>query len=422
MVMDQFVALFKGMSQKSLYEIFETSFDPVAVTDANWEEGLKIIYVNEAFCSATGYSKEEMLGQNPKILQGKESNYKILKELKRELKKGKTFVGQTTNYKKNKTPYFVKWSIIPIKSKEEKILGYISFQKIIDKKNLDVKHDKLLSTIVDISTNLILVTDLEGVIVYINQSFSEKLGYRKEELIGKHSRILKSDAQNKKFYQRMWHSILKKGKFSDIFISRKKDGTLFYDKKDISTIMDDDGNPLYYVSISQDITQQMEKEKQLESKVYTDTLTRLFNRRKYNEIIKEEIERFHKNEKPFSLILIDIDHFKNINDTHGHDIGDLILKELASLLKENIRNEDMAFRWGGEEFVLIVHTSNDIAAIIAEKLRIIIKETEIATLNITASFGIAQITHNMDADTLFSTADKALYKAKKQGRDQVIVL
>ncbi|WP_428739542.1 sensor domain-containing diguanylate cyclase [Sulfurimonas sp.] len=420
--MDQFVALFKGMSQKSLYEIFETSFDPVAVTDANWEEGLKIIYVNEAFCSATGYSKEEMLGQNPKILQGKESNYKILKELKRELKKGKTFVGQTTNYKKNKTPYFVKWSIIPIKSKEEKILGYISFQKIIDKKNLDVKHDKLLSTIVDISTNLILVTDLEGVIVYINQSFSEKLGYRKEELIGKHSRILKSDAQNKKFYQRMWHSILKKGKFSDIFISRKKDGTLFYDKKDISTIMDDDGNPLYYVSISQDITQQMEKEKQLESKVYTDTLTRLFNRRKYNEIIKEEIERFHKNEKPFSLILIDIDHFKNINDTHGHDIGDLILKELASLLKENIRNEDMAFRWGGEEFVLIVHTSNDIAAIIAEKLRIIIKETEIATLNITASFGIAQITHNMDADTLFSTADKALYKAKKQGRDQVIVL
>ncbi|MEJ2414546.1 MAG: PAS domain S-box protein, partial [Sulfurimonas sp.] len=93
--MDQFVSLFSSMDQKSLYEIFETSFDPVVVTDANWEEGVKIIYVNEAFCDATGYSKEEVVGENPRILQGRDSNYKILKELKRELQKGHSFVGQT---------------------------------------------------------------------------------------------------------------------------------------------------------------------------------------------------------------------------------------------------------------------------------------------------------------------------------------
>lgn len=417
--MDQFTSLFASMDQKSLYEIFETSFDPVVVTDANWDAGVKIIFVNEAFCNATGYTKEEVVGKNPKILQGKESNYKILKELKRELKKGNKFIGQTVNYKKNKTPYYVKWSIVPIKTEDEEILGYISFQKVIERKGLDIQHDKLLSSIVDISKNLILVTDLEGFIVYINNSFSEKLGYKKEELIGRHSRILKSDVQDQSFYKTMWHSILKTGKFSDIFISRKKDGTLFYDKKDISTIVDDEGNPLYYVSISRDITKQMEKEQKLKSQVFRDTLTKLYNRRKYNDVIREKIESFQKNGDIFSLILVDIDHFKKLNDTYGHDVGDLILKELAVLLQENIRSDDMVFRWGGEEFALIVHKPSSTAAIIAEKLRAVISETELGSTKITASFGVAEIAKDMDKQALFNKADKALYEAKEFGRNRV---
>ncbi|MFT7859990.1 MAG: sensor domain-containing diguanylate cyclase [Sulfurimonas sp.] len=417
--MDKFISLFTKMDQKSLYEIFDTSFDPVVVTDANWDKGVSIIFVNEAFCNATGYTKEEVLGKNPKILQGKESNYKILKELKTELQKGNSFVGQTVNYKKNRTPYYVKWSIIPIKA-ETKILGYISFQKVIEKKGLDIKHEKLLSSIVDISHNLILVTDLEGFIIYINRSFSEKLGYEKEELVGRHSRVLKSDIQEPEFYKKMWKSILTTGKFSDIFISRKKDGTLFYDKKDIRTILDDEGNPLYYVSISQDITKQMEREKQLQSQVFTDALTKLYNKRKYNDVIKEKIESFEKNGDIFSLILVDIDHFKKVNDTHGHEVGDLILKELAALLKDNSRSDDMVFRWGGEEFALIVHKPLSIASLIAEKLRIVISETELASINITASFGVAEIAKGVDENRLFNQADKALYKAKENGRNQVV--
>jgi diguanylate cyclase (GGDEF)-like protein/PAS domain S-box-containing protein len=417
--MDQFVSLFSSMDQKSLYEIFETSFDPVVVTDANWEEGVKIIYVNEAFCDATGYSKEEVVGENPRILQGRDSNYKILKELKRELQKGHSFVGQTTNYKKNKIPYFVKWSIVPIKDENEEILGYISFQKIIEKRGLELKQDKLLSSIVDISKNLILVTDLEGFIIYINQSFSEKLGYKKEELVGRHSRILKSDVQDKKFYRRMWQSILSKGKFSDVFISRKKDGTLFYDKKDISTITDDDGNPLYYVSISRDITKQMEKEKQLQSQVYTDTLTKLYNRRKYTEVVQQKLEDFEKNSKVFSLILADIDHFKSVNDTYGHDKGDQLLREFAQLLEENLRQDDYIFRWGGEEFAILVDTVGTSATLLANKIRKTIEETTLAELKITASFGVSEFQNGMDIEKLFNTVDQALYEAKQTGRNKV---
>ena len=417
--MDQFTSLFSSMDQKSLYEIFETSFDPVVVTDANWEDGVKIIYVNEAFCDATGYSKEEVLGENPRILQGKDSNYKILKELKRELQKGHNFVGQTTNYKKNKMPYFVKWSIVPIKDENEEILGYISFQKIIEKRGLELKQDKLLSSIVDISKNLILVTDLEGFIIYINHSFSEKLGYKKEELIGRHSRILKSDVQDKKFYRKMWQSILSKGKFSDTFVSRKKDGTLFYDKKDISTITDDDGNPLYYVSISRDITKQMEKEKELQTQVYTDTLTKLYNRRKYTEVVQQKLENFEKKGKVFSLILADIDHFKSVNDSYGHDKGDQLLREFAQLLEKNLRQDDYIFRWGGEEFAILVDTVGTSATLLANKIRKTVEETTLAELNITASFGVTEFQNGMDIEKLFNTVDQALYEAKQTGRNRV---
>ncbi|WP_304546156.1 sensor domain-containing diguanylate cyclase [Sulfurimonas microaerophilic] len=419
--MEQLTSLLNVVDEKSLYEVFEASFDSVVVTDANWDKGIQILYVNKTFCEATGYTKEEVLGKNPKMFQGTESNYEVLQELKERLKRGEKFVGQTVNYKKNRAPYYVKWSITPLKNKEQELIGYVSFQRIIDKKGLELKHEKLLSSIVDISNNLILVTDLEGFIVYINNSFSEKLGYKKEELIGRHSRVLKSNEQDKEFYSKMWHSILTRGTFSDVFVSRKKDGSLFYDKKDISTIVDDMGNPLYYVSISQDVTQQMEKEKQLQTQAFKDTLTKLYNRRKYNDVIEEKLSAYHNNGDIFSLILIDIDHFKKINDTHGHDVGDGILKDLAKLLKNNIRSDDLVFRWGGEEFVLIVNKPSSSAYLLAEKLRVAISETPLAFIKITASFGVAEITHDMDAQTLFNSADKALYLAKESGRNQVKV-
>ncbi|MEJ2415140.1 MAG: diguanylate cyclase, partial [Sulfurimonas sp.] len=232
-------------------------------------------------------------------------------------------------------------------------------------------------------------------------------------------RILKSDVQDKKFYRRMWQSILSKGKFSDVFISRKKDGTLFYDKKDISTITDDDGNPLYYVSISRDITKQMEKEKQLQSQVYTDTLTKLYNRRKYTEVVQQKLEDFEKNSKVFSLILADIDHFKSVNDTYGHDKGDQLLREFAQLLEENLRQDDYIFRWGGEEFAILVDTVGTSATLLANKIRKTIEETTLAELKITASFGVSEFQNGMDIEKLFNTVDQALYEAKQTGRNKV---
>lgn len=227
---NSFNTLFSSIDVSSLYDVFEHNIQPIAITNCDWESGIKFVYVNRAFCNETQYLKEELIGQSPKIFQGKDSDKKVLKELKTELIRNENFVGQSVNYRKDGTAYYVKWSISPLKDNENNTKAYISFQTIIDKE-IKLEYEKLLSSIVDISNNLILATNVEGIIVYINKAFSNKLGYGSEELIGKHTRVLKSGKQNNLFYKKMWHTLIKDGHFSDIFISKKKDGTFFMIKK-----------------------------------------------------------------------------------------------------------------------------------------------------------------------------------------------
>lgn len=411
--------ILKKINKNSILDVLEHSVEPVLITDASWDKGIKIIYVNRTFCTTTGYTRKELIGKNPKIFQGEESNFKVLKELKTELIKGNHFLGQSINYKKDKSSYIVKWSISPLKDKKGDVIAYISFQKTISR-DLNLKKEKLLSSVVDTSKNLILVTDLEGIIVYTNDAFSKKLGYEKGELIGSHSRILKSGMQSEKFYKNMWNSILSKGSFSDTFISKKKDGTLFYDKKQISTIKDEQANPIYYVSYSIDITKQIENEKELKTQIYIDELTQTYNRKKYELTIQEYIKSYITHKEVFTLILIDIDFFKVINDEYGHDIGDYILTQFAELIQSNIRGEDKLFRWGGEEFALLIKTNSEKAMNLAQKLKNIINKKSFQSIKITASFGISQVSPHTNKEMIFSQADQALYKAKNSGRNRIV--
>lgn len=410
---------FDNITISSVIKGFDFSIVPVVITNCDWENGIKILYANQALCNATGYKQEEIIGQNPKIFQGKDSNYEILNELKDELLQGNDFIGQTINYKKDGTPYHVRWTISHLYDQNNQLIGYISLQKIITKTDY-LNVDKLLSAIVNISNNLILATNLEGYIIYANDAFKKKLGYTQDELIGEHSRKLKSGIQDKEFYKRMWKQLLHQGSFNDVFISKKKDGTLFYDKKEIRTIYNDNGDPLYYVSISQDITDDMEKRKLLESEVFNDTLTGLHNRKKYDLVIEDKIKEFELHQKIFSLMLIDIDHFKKVNDTYGHEVGDKLLKQFSALLKSKLRTDDLLFRWGGEEFALLIDNNQEDTYKLALKLKNAIQKTDFEGLHITASFGISQIS-DTNIQTLFNNADKALYSAKNSGRNIVCI-
>ncbi len=242
------------VASKSILCAFDFSLDPIAITDGNLNGGVKILYVNPAFLKQTGYSKEELLGQSPKILQGPKSNQEMLSKLKETLLRGEDFKGQTTNYKKDKTPYIVQWSISPLKNVYNKTVAFISIQKILTKEIDAINNNILFQSIIQQSPEAILVSDLEANIIYTNETFAKSLGYQVDELIGKHTRILKSGKQSKEFYQQMWFELLNKENFEGVFISKKKDNSLFYDKKIIKLIKDIDGAPKCYMSISHDIT------------------------------------------------------------------------------------------------------------------------------------------------------------------------
>ncbi len=153
-----------------------------------------------------------------------------------------------------------------------------------------------------------------------------------------------------------------------------------------------------------------------------DQLTQLYNRIKIDEIMDIELIRTKRYGSIFSIILIDIDHFKLVNDTYGHIVGDSVLKEFASILKANVRDSDCVGRWGGEEFIIVcIETDTNGAVLVAEKLRDEIEKFNFTTVgNKTASFGVSSSGKNIDETIILDNADKALYKAKNSGRNQVI--
>jgi diguanylate cyclase (GGDEF)-like protein len=162
---------------------------------------------------------------------------------------------------------------------------------------------------------------------------------------------------------------------------------------------------------------------QLEEKSKTDTLTGAFNRQGIEEAIRIGLWEWRSQKKPLSLVLMDIDHFKNINDEHGHMIGDHVLSTLSNLVKQHIRTNDLFARWGGEEFVLVCRdTKIEQASLIADKIRELIASYAFNdNIQVTASFGVATLNANETLEQLFNNADKALYKAKDQGRNRVVV-
>jgi diguanylate cyclase (GGDEF)-like protein len=166
----------------------------------------------------------------------------------------------------------------------------------------------------------------------------------------------------------------------------------------------------------------LSKATQLEEKASFDFLTKLYNRRKFNSFLEYEISKSNRyKEEIFSLLLVDIDYFKNVNDNYGHLVGDNVLQEVSKILTICSRDSDIVARWGGEEFILMLPQTNiEQAFFVAEKLRATIEKHKFDDVkHITCSIGVAQFHKNEDKETLFKRVDAALYKAKNSGRNRV---
>lgn len=285
-----------------------------------------------------------------------------------------------------------------------------------------------LSNAVEQSGNSVVITDVKGIIEYVNPRFVEITGYSAEEAIGVKTSILRSDYTSNSAHETLWETILEGKTWIGERRNRRKDGSLFWTKMTISPIRNDKDEIINFVSVSEDVTADKERNLRLEFLANHDPLTELANRRYFLTKLKQAIKRRRRNHVSFVLATLDIDHFDIINQRFGQDIGDLILKELADRLVHCVRTTDLVARVGGDEFSLLLYDVDTVekAKDVAEKVHMACKqpyrvgETEIT---ITTSLGIALCTNNGISDEkLMHQSATALQQVKGQGRDGYTVI
>lgn len=304
------------------------------------------------------------------------------------------------------------------------ILSWLTIKSIILSKRLAKQMDrlKLAASVFEHASEGIVITKPDQTIIEVNDSFVRLTGYTKEEAIGKTPSILKSGLHKQEFYDDMFASIEKNGSWQGEIWNRNKRGELYAELMNICAVKNEKGELQNYIGVFSDITSMKEYQEQLAHLANFDPLTELANRRFLHERLEHAIHIAKRQDSKLGVFFIDLDNFKYVNDTLGHEAGDHLLIGIAERLKAVVREADTLARSGGDEFVLLaenVENEDDIAAL-AQKLN----ESLSASFNISgnrifssASIGVSIFpTDGEDVDTLMKKADMAMYQSKDLGK------
>jgi diguanylate cyclase (GGDEF)-like protein/PAS domain S-box-containing protein len=264
---------------------------------------------------------------------------------------------------------------------------------------------------------IISITDVHGKILYASKAFEEISRYPKEELIGNKHCILKDSTMPKELFKDLWQTIKNGHDWHGEIQNVSKDGREYWVDVHITPNRDERGEITGYTAIDQDITDK----KKIEEISITDALTGLYNRRYLDMMLAQFAQSYDRYQIPFSVIMMDLDNFKSVNDIYGHQMGDEVLQTIAEILKQHSRNTDVVGRWGGEEFMVLLPNLDVKAALnTAEKFRSEIERHSFHTVgHKTASFGVSEYSGSINE--VIRQADNALYTAKSEGRNRVIV-
>lgn len=281
---------------------------------------------------------------------------------------------------------------------------------------------QLLGAALASAGNGVLITDEHGHIQWVNESFTRLTGYAAEEAIGKTPALLKSGAQDAAYYQRLWDTLLKGHAWNSEVVERHKSGKLFTVQQSITPILDTAGRVTHFVAILDDISAKKEAAARIHYMAHFDSLTALPNRTLFYDRLHQVLVQAKRDEKISALLFMDLDRFKAVNDTLGHQAGDLLLKEAADRIKSCVRETDTVARLAGDEFTVLlpqVTTSRD-AEMVAEKITHALSRPfwlDGHEVRVGSSIGIAFYPLDADNDeALIRCADMAMYAAKEQGR------
>jgi diguanylate cyclase (GGDEF)-like protein/PAS domain S-box-containing protein len=301
-----------------------------------------------------------------------------------------------------------------------RMLGTV--QDITERSHAQDEMRKLSGALQHIADSVV-ITDRDGVVEYVNPAFEVTTGYASRQVIGQTPRLLKSGRQGVEFYRRMWETILSGQVFSDVFVNQRRDGRLYYEEKTIAPIRDAHGAITHFVATGRDITERMQTQERLQFMAHHDLLTELPNRALFLDRLKQSLARARWHERIVAVLFVDLDHFKGVNDTLGHDIGDRLLRELGARLRHCVRERDTVARFGGDEFVILlddVAAAADVHGVARKILEALAPPFELGSsaLQVTASIGVGMFpADGEDTSSLLRAADAAMYRAKQTGRN-----
>lgn len=313
--------------------------------------------------------------------------------------------------------------ITGIKTEDNTQLGYTLISHDVTEKLIAKEKLTLASHVYENAIEGIMVTDASGTIQSVNPAFSKITGYNEAEVLGNNPRLMQSNRQPPEFYQKMWDTILATGSWQGEIWNRRKNGETYPQRLTISSVKDAAGKVSQYIGVFYDITKIKAHEDEIRHLAYHDPLTELPNRLLFQDRLSQAILHARRKGTGLTLMFLDIDHFKKLNDTLGHLSGDLFLQKISAKFKSCLRDDDTVSRLGGDEFTILLEDIECIegASKVARKILALFDapfELDNNEIYLGTSIGIARYPSNGDdAETLTRNADTAMYHAKAEGRN-----
>ncbi|MDO8989519.1 MAG: EAL domain-containing protein [Sideroxyarcus sp.] len=403
--------------------VFDSSAEGIIITDLNAD----IISVNPAFTRISGFSQEEVIGHNPRMLSSGQQSKTFYESMWKEILLNGFWQGELVNCHKDGSYYDVHLSISASLDSAGRLQHYIGVTTDVTGRK-HTEHELRIAATAFESQEGILVTDADRNILRVNRAFTDITGYPAAEVIGKNPRLLSSGRHEAGFYADMWENLLVNGAWKGEIWNRRKNGEIYPERLTITAVENRNGAVINYVASLSDITLHKAAEEEIKTLAFFDPLTRLPNRRLLLDRLQQALASSSRSAKAGAILFIDLDNFKNLNDTLGHDIGDLLLQQVADRLESCVREGDTVARIGGDEFVVMLEG-------LSSELIEAASQTEIVGWKIIAALNQpyqldkyeAHSTPSMGAtlfdgrpqiiDDLFKQADIAMYQAKKSGRN-----